>query len=77
VPIVAPHGACLRHDDGVRPDSSEASRAKQKPVFERPRGQVTDGASWVLLASEDALDAHGLTPLAHRRQRVGRTRPGG
>ena len=26
--------------------------------------QVTDGASWVILASEEAVERHGLTPLA-------------
>ncbi|MGZ5896510.1 MAG: thiolase family protein, partial [Xanthobacteraceae bacterium] len=57
---------------GVRPDSSLESLAKLKPVFERPWGQVTpgnssqitDGASWVILASEDAVSKHGLTPRA-------------
>jgi len=41
-------------------------------VFERPWGQVTagnssqitDGASWTILASEDAVAKHGLTPKA-------------
>jgi len=41
-------------------------------VFERPWGQVTagnssqitDGASWVILASEEAVAKHGLTPKA-------------
>src|SRR5690606_18936173 len=26
--------------------------------------QITDGASWVIVASEEAVDRHGLTPLA-------------
>ena len=46
--------------------------ATLKPVFERPWGQVTagnssqitDGASWVVLASDDAVTKHGLTPKA-------------
>jgi acetyl-CoA C-acetyltransferase len=41
-------------------------------VFERPWGkvtagnssQITDGASWVILASEDAVKKHGLKPKA-------------
>ena len=41
-------------------------------MFERPYGnvtagnssQITDGASWTLLASEEAVARHGLTPLA-------------
>src|SRR5712675_527824 len=63
-------GKFYDHDDGVRPDSTPESLAKLKPVFERPWGQVTagnssqitDGASWVILASEEAVAKHGLTP---------------
>ncbi|SES19931.1 acetyl-CoA C-acetyltransferase [Tranquillimonas rosea] len=59
-------------DDGVRPDSDLASLAKLKPAFEKPYGkvtpgnasQITDGASWTILASEAAVERHGLTPLA-------------
>ena len=65
-------GNVYDHDDGVRPDSSIEKLAKLKPVFERPYGkvtagnssQITDGASWVILASEDAVKRHGLTPKA-------------
>ena len=65
-------GKFYDHDDGVRPDSSPEKLAKLKPVFERPWGQVTagnssqitDGASWTILASEDAVAKHGLTPKA-------------
>jgi acetyl-CoA C-acetyltransferase len=65
-------GKVFDYDDGVRPDSTVDSLAKLKPVFERPWGQVTagnssqitDGASWVILASEDAVKKHGLTPRA-------------
>jgi acetyl-CoA C-acetyltransferase len=65
-------GRFYDHDDGVRPDSTPETLAKLKPVFERPWGQVTagnssqitDGASWVILASEDAVAKHGLTPKA-------------
>jgi acetyl-CoA C-acetyltransferase len=60
------------HDDGVRPDSSVEKLATLKPVFEKPFGkvtagnssQITDGASWVILASEDAVKKHGLKPRA-------------
>jgi acetyl-CoA C-acetyltransferase len=56
----------------VRPDSSVDALAKLKPAFERPWGkvtagnssQITDGASWVILASEQAVKQHGLTPRA-------------
>jgi acetyl-CoA C-acetyltransferase len=65
-------GRFYDHDDGVRPDSTPEQLAKLKPVFERPWGQVTagnssqitDGASWVILASEDAVAKHGLKPKA-------------
>ena len=65
-------GRYFDHDDGVRPDSTPESLARLKPVFERPWGQVTagnssqitDGASWVILASEEAVAKHGLTPKA-------------
>src|SRR5262249_59112286 len=65
-------GKFYDHDDGVRPDSTPESLAKLKPVFERPWGQVTagnssqitDGASWVILASEEAVARHGLQPKA-------------
>jgi acetyl-CoA C-acetyltransferase len=65
-------GKFYDHDDGVRPDSTLETLAKLRPVFERPWGQVTagnssqitDGASWVILASEDAVARHGLKPKA-------------
>lgn len=65
-------GNVYDHDDGVRPDSSMEKLAKLKPVFEPPYGkvtagnssQITDGASCVILASEDAVKRHGLTPKA-------------
>src|SRR5882724_11992852 len=65
-------GKFYDHDDGVRPDSTPETLAKLKPVFERPWGQVTagnssqitDGACWTILASEDAVKKHGLTPKA-------------
>ena len=65
-------GGVHDHDDGVRPDSDLKGLAKPKPAFERPYGkvtagnasQITDGASWVIVASEDAVEKHGLTPMA-------------
>lgn len=72
VPLIAEDGRVFTKDDGVRPDSSTDKLAKLRPVFERPYGkvtagnssQITDGASWLILASEDALKKHGLTPIA-------------
>lgn len=71
-PAVARDGRLFDHDDGVRPDSSMEKLAKLKPVFEKPYGkvtpgnssQITDGASWVILASEEAVRKYKLKPLA-------------
>jgi len=65
-------GTVYDHDDGVRPDSDMAGLSKPKPVFEAPYGkvtagnssQITDGASWCILASQKAVDLHGLEPIA-------------
>jgi acetyl-CoA C-acetyltransferase len=65
-------GTIFEHDDGVRPDSTADGLAALKPAFERPWGkvtpgnssQITDGASWVILASEDAVKEHKLQPKA-------------
>ena len=66
------NGKFYDHDDGVRVDSSVEKLGALKPVFERPWGQVTpgnssqiaDGASWTILASEEAVEKHKLTPKA-------------
>ncbi|MCC6781043.1 MAG: acetyl-CoA C-acetyltransferase [Hyphomicrobiales bacterium] len=71
-PAFARNGRVYDFDDGVRPDSTVDSLAKLKPAFERPWGkvtagnssQITDGASWVILASERAVEKHRLTPRA-------------
>ena len=65
-------GKLYQQDDGVRPDTTAESLAELSPVFEKPYGkvtagnssQVTDGACWTLLASEQALKKYGLEPLA-------------
>ena len=71
-PAFARDGKVFDHDDGVRADSTVDTLAKLKPAFERPWGKVTagnssqisDGASWVVLASEDAVSKYRLTPKA-------------
>lgn len=71
-PAMARYGASFEADDGVRPDSTPEKLATLKPVFEPPYGkvtagnssQITDGASWVILASEAALEKHRLKPRA-------------
>ena len=58
-------------DDGVRRDATPESLAKLRPFFDRKYGsvtpgnssQITDGAAWMLLASEEALKRHGLEPI--------------
>ena len=58
-------------DDGVRRDSSVENLAKLKPFFDRKYGnvtpgnssQITDGGAWLILASEEAVKQHGLTPM--------------
>jgi len=60
------------HDDGVRADSSVESLAKLRPAFDKKYGkvtagnsaQITDGASWLLLASEDAVKKYKLPVIA-------------
>lgn len=72
VPAMSKSGELFRTDDGVRPDNSLGALAKLKPVFEPPHGQVTagnssqvtDGASWLILASANAVEKHGLKPIA-------------
>jgi len=64
-------GNYYKQDDGLRRDSSVEKLAKLKPVFDRPFGsvtaansaQVTDGAAWLILASESAVEKHKLPVL--------------
>jgi len=63
----------LERDQNLRPDSTPEKLAKLKPVFGGADGTMTagnstplsDGASAVLLASEEWARQHGLTPLAY------------
>ena len=62
------NGNFYDHDDGVRADSSIESLAKLRPAFDKKYGkvtagnsaQITDGASWLLLASEEAVKQYNL-----------------
>ncbi len=68
-------GEIVRQDNGIRTDTSLEQMAKLKPVFDRRYGSVTaansspltDGASAVLLMSDDAARALGYPPLAYVR----------
>jgi acetyl-CoA acyltransferase len=58
-------------DEGIRPDSSLEGLAKLKPAFKEDgkvtagnSSQITDGASAVLIMSEERAAALGLTPRA-------------
>ena len=63
----------LERDQNLRPDSTVEKLAKLRPVFGGDGGTMTagnstplsDGASVVLLASDEWAEAHGLTPLAY------------
>lgn len=66
------NGNFYDHDDGVRADSSVESLAKLRPAFDKKYGkvtagnsaQITDGASWLLLASEAAVKQYNLPVMA-------------
>ena len=70
-PLYGTDGTVYEQDDGVRPGTDLEQLAALKPAFDRPFGQVTagnsaqvtDGAAWLLLAGEEAVERHGLTPL--------------
>ncbi len=71
VPIFDAKGRPYLEDDGLRRDSSVANLSKLKPFFDRKFGnitagnssQITDGAAWLLLATEAAVRTHDLTPI--------------
>lgn len=64
-------GKAYDADDGVRSDSSIEKLAKLKPFFDKKFGsvtpgnssQITDGACFMLLASEEAVKQYNLQPL--------------
>ncbi|MFQ5644721.1 MAG: acetyl-CoA C-acyltransferase, partial [Thiogranum sp.] len=67
-PVYDERGNYYADDDGLRADSSLEKLAKLKPVFDRPFGkvtagnsaQITDGAAWLVLASETAVKKYEL-----------------
>ena len=77
IPVEAPTDsrrratATIEDDEGPRPDTSMEALAELAPVF-KEGGSVTagnsspmnDGAAALLLATEEGLDRHGLTPMA-------------
>jgi acetyl-CoA C-acetyltransferase len=70
VPLYDKRGTAYIADDGVREDSTPENLAKLRPFFDRKYGnvtagnssQITDGAAWVVLASQRAVDRYKLSP---------------
>ncbi len=61
----------IRADEGIRSDTSAEGLAKLRPAFTEDgiltagnASQLSDGAASMLLASQEAVEKHGLTPLA-------------
>ena len=58
-------------DEGIRPETTLESLAALRPAFKEDgvltagnSSQISDGAAALLLASEEAVKAHGLKPIA-------------
>ncbi len=58
-------------DEGIRADTSVEKLAGLRPAFTKDgvltagnSSQISDGASALLIASQDAVEAHGLEPIA-------------
>jgi acetyl-CoA C-acetyltransferase len=70
-PLYDTRGNVYTLDDGVRRDASPHNLAKLKPFFDRKFGnvtpgnssQITDGAAWLILASDDVVRNNNLQPL--------------
>jgi acetyl-CoA C-acetyltransferase len=70
VPLYDRAGNVYPADDGVREDSTPDNLAKLRPFFDRKYGnvtagnssQVTDGAAWLVLATDAAVHRFGLAP---------------
>jgi acetyl-CoA acyltransferase len=70
VPITSKNGT-VDTDGCIRPETTAAALAQLKPAFSQSgtvtagtASPLTDGASAVLVCSEDYAEKHGLTPLA-------------
>jgi acetyl-CoA C-acetyltransferase len=71
VPLFDDRGNLYKDDDGVRKDSTAENLGKLKPFFDRKYGnvtagnssQITDGAAWLVLATEEAVKRHDLKPV--------------
>jgi len=71
VAIYADEGTFFDHDEGVRRDTTMSALARLQPAFDRPFGlitagnsaQVSDGAAWMILASDEAVEKYRLPVL--------------
>lgn len=71
-PIIDAKGHVYNKDTGLRPDTTMAQLAKLRPIFDKKYGlvtagnssQVTDGACFLVLASEAAVKKHKLPVIA-------------
>ena len=70
VPLTV-RGRAVDQDEGVRPNTTIAQLGKLRPVFSKTgsltagnSSQISDGAAALLLASEEAVQSHGLVPVA-------------
>ncbi len=71
VPVTTPDGTVISKDEGIRRGTSVETLAKLKPVFKEDgvihagnASQISDGASALLIMSEEAAAKYGLTPIA-------------
>lgn len=69
-PMFSYDGKVYEQDDGVRPSSTMEKLGKLKPAFEKfgkvtagNSSQISDGAAWTILASEEAVERHRLPVL--------------
>jgi len=74
-PVFDSRGNVYELDDGLRRDVTMEALARLKPVFDKPFGavtagnssQITDGAAWLVIASEKAVEKYDLPALARVR----------
>ena len=71
VPITTPDGTVISKDEGIRRGTTVEKLATLKTVFKEDgvihagnASQISDGCAALLIMSEEAAHAHGLTPVA-------------
>ncbi|MBA4024934.1 MAG: acetyl-CoA C-acyltransferase [Gordonia sp.] len=71
VPITTPDGTVVSKDEGIRRGTTVEKLAGLKTVFKEDgvihagnASQISDGCAALLIMSEEAAAAHGLTPIA-------------